>query len=176
MRQAGCYSVSFGIESASPEIIKTLCKDTTLEQVEEAVAASREAGLQVVGYFMLGSPGETPATIRQTIDFAMKLRVDFAQFALTTPFPGTELYDIYMKGRAGDIPWESFVYAGTDNPATPVFEGAGLDRQALEMWMRRAYRQFYLRPAYVWQRLRGIRSPADLRMNVKGLGMLLRSV
>jgi anaerobic magnesium-protoporphyrin IX monomethyl ester cyclase len=176
MKQAGCYSVSYGIESASPEIIKTLCKDTTFEQVEEAVAASREAGLQVVGYFMLGSPGETLETIRQTIDFAIKLKVNFAQFSLTTPFPGTELYDIYMKGRTGEIPWESFVYAGTDNPATPVFEGGSLDRQALERWMRQAYRRFYLRPAYVWQRLRGIKSPTDLKMNVKGLGMLLRSV
>jgi anaerobic magnesium-protoporphyrin IX monomethyl ester cyclase len=176
MKQAGCYSVSYGIESASPEIIKTLCKDTTIEQVEEAVAASREAGLLVVGYFMLGSPGETPATIRRTIDFAIRLKVDFAQFAVTTPFPGTELYDMYMKGRTEGIPWESFVYAGTDNPATPVFEGGGLDRQALARWTRRAYRDFYLRPAYVWQRLRQCTSLDEVKMNVKGLGMLLRSV
>ncbi len=175
MKQAGCYSVAYGIESASPEIITTLCKDTTLEQVEKAVADSRKAGLQVVGYFMLGSPGETIWTIRQTIEFAKRLKVDFAQFSLTTPFPGTELYDIYMKDYEGSIPWESFVYAGTDNPATPIFESDLLDRQALEYWMRRAYRGFYLRPAYIWQRLKGIRSLDDLKMNFKGLNMLIKS-
>ena len=175
MKQAGCYAVAYGIESASSEIIKTLCKDTTLEQVEAAVAASREAGLQVVGYFMLGSPGETAGTIRQTIDLARKLKVDFAQFSLTTPFPGTELYEIYMKDRGEDVPWDSFVYAGTDNPATPVFESGGLDRQALEYWLRRAYRDFYLRPAYIWQRLMRTRSLADIKMDFKGLGMLLKS-
>jgi anaerobic magnesium-protoporphyrin IX monomethyl ester cyclase len=176
MKQAGCYAVAYGIESASPEIIKTLCKDTTLAQVEEAVAASRAAGLQVVGYFMLGSPGETPETIRQTIDFAKKLKVDFAQFSLTTPFPGTELYDIYMKDRREAIPWESFVYAGTDNAPRPVFESGGLDRKALEYWLRQAYREFYLRPAYIWQRLVRIRSLDEVKMDFKGLGMLLNSI
>jgi anaerobic magnesium-protoporphyrin IX monomethyl ester cyclase len=176
MKQAGCYAVAYGIESASPEIIKTLCKDTTLEQVEAAVAASREAGLQVVGYFMLGSPGETPTTIRRTIDFARKLKVDFAQFSLTTPFPGTELYEIYMKDRREAVPWESFIYAGTDNPATPVFESGGLDRKTLKYWLRRAYRDFYLRPAYIWQRLSRLRSLAEVKVDFKGLGMLVKSI
>jgi len=175
MKQAGCYAVAYGIESASPEIIKTLCKDTTLEQVEKAVRDSREAGLQVVGYFMLGSPGETPGTIRQTIDFARRLKVDFAQFSVTTPFPGTELYEIYMRDRTESIPWESFVYAGTDNPANPVFESDSLSRDDLKFWLRRAYRDFYLRPAYIWQRLRRCTSFNEVRINLKGLGMLLRS-
>jgi radical SAM superfamily enzyme YgiQ (UPF0313 family) len=176
MKRAGCYSVAYGIESASPAIIKTLQKDITLEQVEKAVKDSRDAGLQVVGYFMLGSPGETPETIRQTIDFAKKLKVDFAQFAVTTPFPGTELYDIYMRGREKSPAWESFVYAGTDNPTTPVFESDHLTRTDLQAWTRRAYRRFYLRPLYFWQRLRRCTSRGEIRMNVKGLGMLLRSV
>jgi anaerobic magnesium-protoporphyrin IX monomethyl ester cyclase len=176
MKQAGCYAVAYGIESAAPEIIKTLHKDTTLEQVMEAVGLSREAGLQVIGYFMLGSPGETPDTIRQTIEFAKRLKVDFAQFSVTTPFPGTELYDIYMRNRQGSISWDSFVYAGTDNPTTPVFESDKLSREDLKTWLRRAYRDFYLRPAYLWQRLRRCTSWPEIRMNVKGLGMLLKSV
>ena len=176
MKQAGCYAVAYGIESASPQIIKTLQKDITLEQVEAAVRASREVGLQVIGYFMLGSPGETPQTIRQTINFAKKLKVDFAQFSVTTPFPGTELYDIYMQNNKESIPWEKFVYAGTDNPASPVFESDNLSREDLKTWTSRAYREFYLRPSYVWQRLRRCTTWGEIRMNFKGLGMLLRSV
>lgn len=176
MKQAGCYAVAYGIESASPEIIHTLHKDTTIAQVEEAVNDSREAGLQVIGYFMLGSPGETPETIRQTIDFAKRLKVDFAQFSVTTPFPGTELYDVYMQNRKESISWDSFVYAGTDNPTTPVFESDKLTRYDLKIWLARAYRAFYLRPAYIWQRLRRCASWNEIRMNLKGFGMLLKSV
>jgi anaerobic magnesium-protoporphyrin IX monomethyl ester cyclase len=176
MKQAGCYAVAYGIESAVPEIISVLHKDTTLAQVEEAVRDSREAGLQVIGYFMLGSPGETEETIRRTIDFAGKLKVDFAQFSVTTPFPGTELYDIYLQNRRESISWDSFVYAGTDNPTTPVFESDRLSREDLKNWLRRAYRDFYLRPAYLWQRLHRCTSWPEIRMNIKGLGMLLKSV
>jgi anaerobic magnesium-protoporphyrin IX monomethyl ester cyclase len=176
MQMAGCYAVAYGIESASPEIIKVLNKDTTIEQVEAAVRASREVGLQVIGYFMIGSPGETPETIRQTIDFARNLKVDFAQFSVTTPFPGTELYDIYTQNRKEYISWDSFVYAGTDNPTTPVFESDKLTRDDLKKWLTQAYRDFYLRPAYFWQRLRRSTSLNEIRMNIKGLGMLLKSV
>lgn len=176
MKQAGCYAVAYGIESASPEIIKTLQKDITLAQVEEAVRDSREAGLQVVGYFMLGSPGDNPETIRQTIDFSKRLKVDFAQFSVTTPFPGTELYEVYMRGRKESPVWESFVYAGMDNPTTPVFESDKLSRDDLKYWTRQAYRRFYLRPSYLWQRLRRCTSWDEIKMNFKGFGILMRSV
>jgi radical SAM superfamily enzyme YgiQ (UPF0313 family) len=176
MQMAGCYAVAYGIESASPATIKTLQKDTTIEQVEAAVKASREAGLQVVGYFMLGSPGDTPEIIQQTIDFAKKLKVDFAQFSVTTPFPGTELYDIYMQNRKESISWDNFVYAGTDNPTTPVFESDKLTRDDLIKWLTRAYREFYLRPTYFWQRLRRCTSLNEIKMNIKGFGMLLKSI
>ena len=176
MKRAGCYAIAYGIESASPEILKTLNKDITLEQVEEAVRISREAGLQTIGYLMLGSPGETPETIRQTIEFAKKLKLDFAQFSVTTPFPATELYNLYMQDRHDKIPWESFVYSGTNSQLAPVFESSSLSRDDLKYWTRRAYREFYLRPAYLWQRLRQLTNLGELKMNLKGFGMLLRSI
>lgn len=176
MKKAGCYAIAYGIETAAPEIMKVIQKDITLEQVEKAVKAHHEVGLQVVGYFMLGSPGETPETIQQTIDFAKKLKVDFAQFSVTTPFPATELYDIYMRGRTEPPKWEDFVYAGTDNPTTPVFESDKLTREDLKMWTAKAYKEFYLRPGYVWQRLKRCTSMAEIRTNIKGFRMLLQSI
>ena len=174
MKRAGCYAVAYGIESASEEILDSLCKDINPEQVEEAVRITREVGMQTVGYFMLGSPGETPGTIRQTIDFARKLKLDFAQFSITTPFPGTGLFDVYMAGRGEEkIPWESFVYAGTGEGVTPVFESDLLSRDEIRHWIKRAYREFYLRPSYPWQRLRRISSIGDLKVGIKGLSMLL---
>jgi anaerobic magnesium-protoporphyrin IX monomethyl ester cyclase len=176
MKQAGCYAIAYGIETAAPEIMKVIQKDITLEQVEKAVKAHHDVGLQVVGYFMLGSPGETPETIMQTVNFAKKLKVDFAQFSITTPFPATELYDIYMKGRKEPPKWEDFVYASAGSPTTPVFESDKLTREDLKMWAKKAYRLFYLRPGYVWQRLLRCTSWAEIKTNFKGLQMLLHSV
>ncbi len=174
LKQAGCYSIAYGIESGSQDILNTLDKDISLEQAEEAVRISREAGLQTIGYFMIGSPGETPETIRQTIEFAKKLELDFAQFAVTTPFPGTKLYDLYLDGRKdNNIPWENFTYAGAGTDIAPVFESSLLSRDAIQHWTRQAYKEFYLRPLYPWQRIRRTTSIGDLKVGIKGLSMLL---
>jgi len=177
LKEAGCYSIAYGIESASPDILKIMDKGITLEQVESAVRLTRQEGLQAVGYFMIGSPGESRESILKTIDFARKLRLDFAQFSITTPFPGTRLYEMYQEINPGrNISWDSFVYAGGKREMSPVFESSQLKSADLSRWVTRAYRRFYLRPSYVWQRLRQIRSLGDLKVNAKGLGMLLRSI
>jgi radical SAM superfamily enzyme YgiQ (UPF0313 family) len=126
---------------------------------------------------MIGSPGESPETIRQTIRFARQLKLDFAQFSVTTPFPGTRLYDLYLNGKKdADIPWESFVYAGTGEGLSPVFESNLLRREDLKRWIKQAYRQFYLRPSYAWQRLLHTTSLGELKMDFKGLAMLLSTI
>ena len=177
MKQAGCYAIAYGIESASPEILEIINKGATVEQAEEAVRITQEAGLQIIGYFMLGSPGETPETIEQTIKLAKKLKLDFAQFSVTTPFPGTKLYELYLNEKRGEtVPWESFVYAGMDGQVTPVFESSQLSRNDLNYWVKRAYRKFYLRPSYLWQRIKQVSSIGDLRVNIQGMSMLMQSI
>jgi len=177
MKQSGCYSISYGLESGNQEILDVIDKGTTLEQAEEAVRYTREAGIHAIGYFMIGSPGETPDTIRETIGFAKKLKVDFAQFSITTPFPGTRLYDLYLEGGGRpDIPWEDYVYAASSEGSAPVFESNSLSREDIIRWESKAYREFYLRPSYVWQRLLSCTSPGDIKVNLNGLSMLLDSI
>jgi anaerobic magnesium-protoporphyrin IX monomethyl ester cyclase len=177
MKHAGCYSIAYGIESGSAEIIDTLNKDITLEEAKEAVRLSREVGLRAIGYFMIGSPGESPETIRQTIQFAKKLKLDFAQFSITTPFPGAKLYNLYLNSRKSDnIPWENFLYTDTGKGVTPVFESSLLNRDDIQYWIRRAYKEFYLRPSYLWQQIRHTSSIGDLKIGIKGLSMLLGSI
>jgi len=172
IKQSGCYAIAYGIESASQEILDALNKDITFEQVEEAVGIAQEVGLQIIGYFMIGSPGESPETVAKTIQFARRLNLDFAQFAITTPFPGTKLYELYLDGKKGDISWENFIYEGAGEKITPVFESDELSRADLQYWARRAYKEFYLRPSYLWQRIRQVNSIGDLKVNLKGLSML----
>ena len=177
MKQSGCYSISYGLESGSQEILDVIEKGTTIEQAVEAVRYTHEAGIDAIGYFMVGSPGETPDTIRETIRFAKKLKVDFAQFSITTPFPGTKLYDLYLEGGGNpEIPWEDYVYAASSEGSAPVFENDSLSREDIIRWESKAYREFYLRPSYIWQRLLSCTSPGDIKVNLNGLSMLLDSI
>ncbi|MDP2767175.1 MAG: radical SAM protein, partial [Candidatus Methanoperedens sp.] len=80
MKKAGCYMIAYGIESGNQMILNNLRKKITIEQIRSAIELTHKAGIQSVGYFMLGSPWETPETIRETIDFTKSLKLDFAQF------------------------------------------------------------------------------------------------
>ncbi len=93
MAAAGCRQIHYGIESGNQEILDRVGKRITLEQVRQAVRWTAEAGIRSKGYFMLGLPGDTEETMEQTIQFAASLDLDDAMFSLTTPFPGTRLWE-----------------------------------------------------------------------------------
>jgi anaerobic magnesium-protoporphyrin IX monomethyl ester cyclase len=93
MYSTGCRGIAYGIESGNQHMLDSMKKNETLAQVREVVKWTKEAGIHTTGYFMFGMLGETRATIRETIAFARELELDFHSFSLTTPIPGTELYD-----------------------------------------------------------------------------------
>ncbi len=93
MKDAGCQAVSFGMESGNAEILKTIRKGITLSQVIEAVTLCNQVGLLPHGSFILGLPGETPETLKETLAFGEKLKklgVSYG-FHLLAPFPGTRV-------------------------------------------------------------------------------------
>jgi radical SAM superfamily enzyme YgiQ (UPF0313 family) len=93
MKAAGCTAVSFGIESANPQILKTIKKGITRQQVEDAVNMCTKAGITPFASFILGLPGETPETIKETMEFGNRLKKRGLSFGfhLLAPFPGTEI-------------------------------------------------------------------------------------
>ena len=93
MKVAGCSAVSFGIESANPQILKTIQKGITLKQVEDAVDMCTRAAIMPFASFILGLPGETPQTINETMEFGNHLKKQGLSFGfhLLAPFPGTEV-------------------------------------------------------------------------------------
>ena len=90
MRQAGCERILYGAESGSPEILQHIRKGITPEQTRRAVEMARDAGIGVLASFVLGLPGETPQTLRQTLTFAESLGVPYT-LNLLTPYVGTEI-------------------------------------------------------------------------------------
>ena len=118
MKKAGCYEVGFGIESGSDRVLKFIKKNLTTDQVKKAVGWAKEAGIDVRGFFMIGFPTETKAEIIQTINFAKELDVDVAQFMVSTPYPGTEMWEIAKRnGTINDDDLSNFTfYAPTKLP------------------------------------------------------------
>jgi len=93
MEEAGCHAISFGVESANAEILKTIRKGITIEQVISAVKMCKDAGIMAHISFILGLPGETPETLKETVEFGERLKElgAYHGFHLLAPFPGTEV-------------------------------------------------------------------------------------
>lgn len=108
MKSAGCVSVNFGIESGSQTMLDRMKKGVTVEQARAAVRLVRAAGMRCPTSFMLGAPGETRQTAWETVRFCQDLAIPLSALMLTTPYPGTPLYDeVKAAGRIADE--EAFV-------------------------------------------------------------------
>jgi len=134
MKEAGCWLMSFGIESGDQGILDRSKKGITLSQTRQAISTVRKNGIMASGHFIFGLPGETNETARKTIIFANELPLNFAEFYIATPFPGSELYET-VKGILS-LTWDSIGY-----DKDPY--GSHLD---LRGYKKRGYRSFYLHP------------------------------
>lgn len=169
MKKAGCYQILFGVESAVPEILENMKKRITLQQVEEAVAATKKAGIELRLSFMIGNPGETEETIKKTINYAIALNPDLVSFNITTPFPGTEMF--YWAKENNLLLHEN--WSGY-NFAEPVINLPTISPEKLLDYYKKAHRQFYLRPSYILKRLKKIKSIEDFKRNFKPFIGLLK--
>jgi len=151
MKEAGCYRVCYGIESGDDAILALVQKGETLEEIRKAVKMSRENGLEVVGFFMLGLPGETKETMQKTIDFARELDLDFAKASITIPFPATPYFEeLDNNGKIKAVKRSKF---NTHFIPGGLYDHPTLSWGTVEAYYRRFYRKFYLRPTFVLRRL-----------------------
>lgn len=147
VKAAGCWEISYGIESGNQKVLNMINKGLTLEVIRKAIRMTREAGLEARGFFMFGLPGETQNSMCQTIDFAKELKLDVANFFMTTPFPGTELLKTASKfGHVNTSQAKHYLYQTT---TTPPFVPQGLTASQISYYFHKAYRDFYLRPSYL---------------------------
>jgi len=144
LAKSGCYRISFGIESGNQHIIKRCHKNQDLEQIERAVRLAKESGLETFGFFMLGLPGETETTMRQTVKFAKNLRLDFAKVSFFIPFPGSALFSSLKEQESiKSFSWSD--YALYNIPAT-IYDLPGIPWNIGSKYFYKFYRDFYLRP------------------------------
>ncbi len=162
MRSANCIGVSYGVESGVDEILVNMKKGATAEQARVAVRLTKEAGIEVLTHIIFGLPGETLETINQTIKYVKELDPDYAQFYCAIPFPKTELEAMGKKN--GWITTEDYAKYELNQP---ILNLPGLSVEELQKARTRAYKEFYLRPSYIFKRLRKIRGIKDLVTNYR---------
>ena len=109
MYQAGCRVVFIGFESINPDTLKEMKKSQTAEDIRYAVRTIQQAGIHVHGMFVFGFDTDTPTSIRETVRFAIKERIDTAQFMILTPLPGSEFFkQMRNEGRIISSDWSRF--------------------------------------------------------------------
>jgi anaerobic magnesium-protoporphyrin IX monomethyl ester cyclase len=172
MYRGGCRRVLMGIESGSDMLLGNVNKTLTTSSVRDGVANAHAAGLQTVGLFMLGLPGETPETSLQTIEFAVELDLDFAKFAITTPFPGSKLFDDAWQKTLFRDDWENYTTFNPD-PDRLLYHPHGYDPAELIRMQQYSLRRFYMRPRQVRKQMMELRtiSPKMLLYGLYGMAI-----
>ena len=144
MKEAGCVSVWFGVESGSQQVLDAMKKGITPELTEKVIGWVREVGLKPVPNVILGFPGETKKSAWKTIRFIEKISPDDLGFYnVATPFPGTPLYDLVIEKG-----WMRVTDFNKYDTATPIFETPWLSIEDLGKLREAAFHHFYLRPGY----------------------------
>ena len=178
MKSAGCEFIAYGVESGSERMLKAIKKLETKDKFREGFKMTRKAGIKTRAYFILGLYDETLEEMQQTIDFAKELDPDAVSFSLWTPFPGTVDYQSAVEDKTySGLPyWETENLPDYNFTENPVYMPKGVTKEQLLKMHKKAYKSFYLRPKYIFNRLLEIRSIDDVKRLYMGFRAVLSTV
>lgn len=163
MKQAGCHMLRFGVESGVQDILNTVKKGIKLEQTIEDFKLTHKHNLDTHAHCMLGMPGETEETIKQTLKFVKMIDPTIVTFGICTPYPGTKLFEQVLEkhpdvGDGSDCDLEKL---HTNSFYNEVY--TDLTNEQLNMWIKKIYRSFYFRPIYLLKWLNRINSVSEFK-------------
>ena len=172
MRAAGCHTLIMGVESADDAVLDACHKGYATDAVREAFERAHAHGLRTVGTFVVGLPDETAGSLERTLDFALELDLDFMSLNVAVPRFGTPFRaDAIADGL---IDPEELVM--DQSGATIALPTNSLDREEIARLKRRMIRRFYLRPSWLWRRVRDVSGPRELFAQAReGLALLSRN-
>jgi radical SAM superfamily enzyme YgiQ (UPF0313 family) len=172
MYYGGARRVLMGIESGVDLLLGNVNKNLNTDKVREGVKNLADANIQSVGLFMIGLPGETPEMTRETIEFAVDLDLDFAKFAITVPFPGSQLFEDQWQKTLFRDDWDNYTTFNPD-PDRLVYHPEGYDPEELIRMQSWALKRFYMRPRQIWRQMVELRtlSPKVLLYGLYGIAV-----
>ena len=162
----GCVRVNFGIESASERVLRSIGRNMSKKTISDAIQWAKDAGIQVLGFFMIGLPGETEEEIKETLRFMRKLPLDFIQLNKFTYIPNSEIYRSVMKKYGRDY-WKEYVEGKITLDEFPSFERT-ITEEKLNEYLEEGYHKFYFRVSYIWNKFISIKSFGEFWRLAKG--------
>jgi anaerobic magnesium-protoporphyrin IX monomethyl ester cyclase len=168
MAKAGCRLISWGIESGNEQILKKARKGANPDKAKLALTWAKKAGIMNWGYFIIGLPGETEDTIKQTIAFAKTLPLDIALFHVAAPYPGTPFFfEVVKEGwfRPGTR-WEQ-----VDMDKGTVLDYPNLSAEQLLYWQKRAFKEWAFRPGPIFTYMKMLISDPSTMKTALNVGL-----
>lgn len=169
MYRSGCRQISFGVETGSQDLHNLEKKNISLVSIERGIRLTKRAGMRTIGFTMIGHPGETKKTIRETIDFCKKLKLDDFKMLYLTPYPATEIYR-----NADNFGILNRDFRSMNAYLKPCFVPFGLTEKEVIRYRKSAYMEFYLRPKIIGSHLSVLKNPKQLFVLLKGAFGLMR--
>ena len=179
MKEAGCYLVMYGMESGNQKILNAINKGFTIEQIVSAFQITRKIGLKTTVCVMVGLPGETEETVKDTFSLLKKIKPNFMGCNVLIVYPGSRFFKLIQSGKyRGRLRvLGNKTIGGTTGIRGnyTVFED-NFTFEELEKIAKKLTKEFFLRPQYLWQSLKDIRSFSDIRYYLNGAKVILKSL
>jgi radical SAM superfamily enzyme YgiQ (UPF0313 family) len=176
MKKAGCWQISYGVESGSQRLLDLIQKGVTKEKVRESFRLTKKAGITIRAFYMLGLPTETKEESMETIQFAKKLDTLWAQFTVTIPYPGTPMFNqLDAEGKIRHYDWTDYNTWGGWAGKKPPYVPEGRTEEEIRGLQKKAIRLFYMRPKVFLRFMMSISSPSDILKYLNGFLVLLKS-
>lgn len=173
MRKAGCHRLSFGVESGSDKVLKSIKKGINPEQVRKVFKWCRQVGIVTLADFMFGNLDEEKEDIKKSLQLVKEINPDYIQYSICSPYPGTPLYKLGLE--RGLIPydvWLEFARNPLSNFKSPVWEQYFTQEELIKITAD-AYRTFYMNPSFIFKQILHIRSFKQLRNILRAaMGMI----
>ncbi len=174
-KKAGCFRLEMGVESGDDNVLKSIGKNITIEQISRAVAIIKKAEINLGTYFILGHPNETRETLRKTVNLAAELNTDTIAVGIMVPYPGTRIYDMALRGEGGyqllSRDWSEY-----DKYGGKALGIKDLPYEELVKWQKRTIINFYMKNfrlldafKYFWHRRNALKFFIKRRLTQLGI-------
>lgn len=173
MHKAGCHRLSFGVESGSENVLKSMRKGIDIDRIRAVFSWCRREGIITLADFMFGNLDEEIEDVQKTLDLVKQINPDFVQYSICSPYPDTPLYKLGLEnGMIRRDIWLKFAKDPLQDFRSPVWTQHFTEKE-LRKITSSAYKAFYMRPSFVMKQLMRINSFSQLKTMLKGaIGML----